>query len=184
MENLGASVDHRYYLDLLRRGKWTTLASALLCLGLAFLSGFLRTPLYQAQAAVPVELPPAPIDPTQAVMTPRYNSYFDYEYYFQTQLRIISGSTLALRAAEALRRLPPYQGRKREELAAELQASIAPRQVEDPGIIAIAVTRESPEEAALWANTIAEVYVASNLEERKKSFQETIAALILRRSRR
>ncbi len=177
MEHLGANVDYRYYLDLLYRGKWTILASALLCLGLAFLSGFLRTPLYEAQATVSVELPPAPIDPTRAVMTPQYNSYFDYEYYFQTQLRIISGSTLALRAAEALMRWPPYQGRKQEELAAELQASVAPRQVENTRIIAIAVTRESPQEAALWANTIAEVYVASNLEERKKSFQETIAAL-------
>lgn len=177
IESLNAGVDYRYYLDLLRRGKWTVLASALLCLGLAFLSGFLRTPLYQAQATVSVELPSAPIDPTQAVMTPQYNSYFDYEYYFQTQLRIISGSTLALRAAEALMRLPPYQGRNREELAAELQASVAPRQVENTRIIAIAVTRESPEEAALWANTLAEVYVASNLEERKKSFQETIVAL-------
>lgn len=177
MEKLGESVDYRYYLDLLRRGKWTILASALLCLGLAFLSGFLRTPLYQAQATVSVELPPAPVDPTQALMAPQYNSYFDYEYYFQTQLRILSGNTLALRAADALARLPQYQGRRREELAAELQASVTPRQVENTRIIAIAVTRESPEEAALWANTIAETYIEANLEERKKSFQETIAAL-------
>jgi Mrp family chromosome partitioning ATPase/uncharacterized protein involved in exopolysaccharide biosynthesis len=170
-------VEYRYYLDLLRRGKWTILASGILCLGLAFLSGFLRTPLYQAQATVSVELPPAPVDPTRAVMAPQYNSYFDYEYYFQTQLRVISSSTLALRAAEALARRPQYRGRKPEELAAELQASVAPRPVENTRIIAIAVTRESPEEAALWANAIAEAYVESNLEERKKSFQETIAAL-------
>jgi len=176
-ESFGAGVDYRYYLDLLRRGKWTILASTLLCFGLAFLAGFLRTPLYQAQATVSVELPPAPIDPTQAVMAPQYNSYFDYEYYFQTQLRVISGSTLALRAADALVRLPPYRGRNREELAAEIQASVAPRQLENTRIIAIAVTRESPEEAALWANTVAEAYIESNLEERKKSFQEAIAAL-------
>lgn len=176
-EQLGPTIDYRYYWDLLRRGKWTILATTLLGLGLALVSGLLRTPLYQAQATVSVELPPPSIDPLQAVMTPQYNSYFDYEYYFQTQLRILSGSTLALQTAEALRRLPQYRDRSREELAAEIQASVVPRQVENTRIIQIAVTRESPEEAALWANTLAEVYVESNLQERKKSFQETLAAL-------
>lgn len=171
------SFDYRYYLDVVWQGKWTIVAAVVLCTGIAFISGALRKPLYRAQATVAIELPAAQIDPTTAVMQPQFNSFYDYEYYFNSQHRIISSNTVLERAADHLIALPPYKDYQRDQLVTALRASLATAQLQETRLLQIQVTRESPTEAADWANAIATAYVENNLEARRKSFHETIAAL-------
>jgi succinoglycan biosynthesis transport protein ExoP len=172
-----AAFDYRYWLDVVWQGKWTIVAAVILCFGIAVISGALRKPLYRAQATVAVELPAAQIDPTTAVMQPQLNSFYDYEYYFNSQHRIVNSNTVLERAAEQLLELPPYKGRTREQLVAALRASLTTDQLQETRLLLIQVTRESPTEAAEWANAIAAAYIENNLEARRKGFRETIAAL-------
>jgi capsular exopolysaccharide synthesis family protein len=170
-------LDYRYYLDVLWQGKWTIAAGVVLCVGIAFISGILRKPQYRAEATVSVDMPPPQVDPTSAVVQQPASSWFDYQTYYPTQMKVIGSNIVLERAANDILQQPQYRNRNKGEIIAALGASVVPALEADTRLIHIRVTRESPDEAALWANMVAKAYSDNNVEATRKSFQEAMEAL-------
>ncbi|HEY7817960.1 MAG TPA: polysaccharide biosynthesis tyrosine autokinase, partial [Vicinamibacteria bacterium] len=81
-----------------------------------------------------------------------------------TQYRIIRSKALARRALEKLelQNVPPFKGASEPALHFIAHVEVVP--VPDTRLAAIAVNHEDPQEAARWANTLAEAYLEQNLE--------------------
>ncbi|HJS75602.1 MAG TPA: polysaccharide biosynthesis tyrosine autokinase, partial [Vicinamibacteria bacterium] len=156
--------DLKYLLKLLWTGKGWILVTALLGLGLGFLATYLQTPIYRAQALVQIDPPGQNISALSNPYPATAFNWFDYQNYYNTQYRIITSKALARRAIEKLelQDAPPFKGASEPALLFISRVEVVP--VPDTRLATIAVNHEDPQEAARWANTLAEAYLEQNLE--------------------
>jgi capsular exopolysaccharide synthesis family protein len=156
--------DLKYGLKLLWSGKGWILVTALLGLGLGFLATYVQTPIYRAQALVQIDPPGQNISALSNPYPATAFNWFDYQNYYNTQYRIITSKALARRAIEKLelQDKPPFKGAREPALLFVAQVEVVP--VPDTRLATVAVNHEDPEQAARWANTLAEAYLEQNLE--------------------
>jgi capsular exopolysaccharide synthesis family protein len=164
LPGISGDLDLKHGLKLLWTGKWWILVAALLALGLGFLATYLQTPIYRAQALVQIDPPGQNISALSNPYPATAFNWFDYQNYYNTQYRIITSKALARRALEKLelQDAPPFKGASDPALLFISRVEVVP--VPDTRLATIAVNHEDPQEAARWANTLAEVYLEQNLE--------------------
>jgi capsular exopolysaccharide synthesis family protein len=164
LAGISGDFDLKHGLRLLWGGKGWILVTALLGTGLGFLATYLQTPLYRAQAVVQIDPPGQNISALSNPYPATAFNWFDYQSYYNTQYRIITSKALAQRAIEKLelQNLPPFKGSREPALDFVARVEVVP--VPDTRLATIAVNHEDPQEAARWANTLAEAYLEQNLE--------------------
>jgi polysaccharide biosynthesis transport protein len=164
LSGMSGDFDLKYGLKLLWSGKGFILAIALLGLGLGFLATYLETPVYRAQALVQIDPPGQNISALSNPYPATAFNWFDYQNYYNTQYRIITSKALGSRAIEKLEleNTPPFEGASEPALLFVARVEVIP--VPDTRLAVIAVNHEDPQEAARWANTLAEAYLEQNLE--------------------
>ena len=161
---ISGDFDLKYVLKLFWSGKGLILVMALLGTGLGFLVTYLETPVYRAQALVQIDPPGQNISALSNPYPSTALNWFDYQNYYNTQYRIITSKALARRAIEKLelQDVPPFKGAREPSLLFVGRVEVVP--VPDTRLAVIAVNHEDPQEAARWANTLAEAYLEQNLE--------------------
>jgi capsular exopolysaccharide synthesis family protein len=164
ISGISGDFDLKYGLKLLWTGKAWILVAALLGVGLGFLATYLQTPIYRAQALVQIDPPGQNISALSNPYPATAFNWFDYQNYYNTQYRIITSKALARRAIEKLelQEVRPFKGSPEPALLFVGRVEVVP--VPDTRLATIAVNHEDREEAARWANTLAEVYLEQNLE--------------------
>ncbi len=164
LSGISGDFDLKNGLKLLWSGKGWILVMALLGIGLGFLTTYLQTPIYRAQALVQIDPPGQNISALSNPYPATAFNWFDYQNYYNTQYRIIQSKALARRAIEKLelQEAPPFKGSREPALFFVAQVDVVP--VPDTRLATIAVNHEDPQEAARWANTLAEAYLEQNLE--------------------
>ncbi len=164
LSGISGDFDLRYGLKLLWSGKGWILVMGLLGIGLGFLATYLQTPIYRAQALVQIDPPGQSISALSNPYPATAFNWFDYQNYYNTQYRIITSKALARRALEKLEleETPPFKGSREPALLFVARVEVVP--VPDTRLASIAVNHEDPQEAARWANTLAEAYLEQNLE--------------------
>lgn len=164
ISGISGDFDLKYGLKLLWGGKGWILVTALLGVGLGFLATYLQTPIYRAQALVQIDPPGQNISALSNPYPATAFNWFDYQNYYNTQYRIITSKVLARRAIEKLelQEVQPFKGSREPALLFVARVEVVP--VPDTRLAVIAVNHEDAQEAARWANTLAEAYLEQNVE--------------------
>src|SRR5262245_49720924 len=157
--------DGRYYGGLLWRHRGALLAAAVVGLSLGGLVSLLQTPEYQAAAMIQIE-PPAPLflGVTDALVSG--GSYWHNADFYNTQFKILRSTSLAEKVVERLKLgdRPPFKDNPDAGVLFVDHVGVEP--IPDTRLVLVQVTHTDPKDAALWANTLADVYIQQSLETR------------------
>jgi len=157
----------RYYLGVLWRNRFVVLACALVGAVLGLFVAFLQTPEYRASALLQLE-PPTPsfLSVNDAAASVSAGGYWQNTDFYNTQFKIITSRAVGEKVVERLKLSdrPPFKGAP--DAAGVLMSHVHIEPVPDSRLAAIVVLHENPSEAALWANTVADEYLAVSLANR------------------
>jgi len=154
------------------RYRYVAAAACLLVLAGSTLYAYWQTPLYRASVRLLIELEDERslaiegVGPTRAI-----DYYQDPEPYFQTQYRILTGRELAQRVATRL-------ARNRPGVTADgVMARVSVEPVRASHLVDVSFVSAAPDLAAETVNTLAEEYVAQNLDLRRQNMAHSLAWL-------
>jgi capsular exopolysaccharide synthesis family protein len=158
-------LDLRFYADLLWRGRLFIASAALAGMGLGVLAAWLQVPVYQAAAMIQIE-PPTPtfLSVTDALVGA--GGYWQNTDFYNTQFKILRSKSLGEQALSRLKldARPPYKDNPDRGALFMGHVSISP--IPESRLVLIQVSHTSPKEAALWADTLADVYIEQSLATR------------------
>ena len=153
----------RYYAELLWRRRILLAAAAIGGLALGVLASELQVPRYQARTLLQV-MPPNPtsLNVTDALV--QTGSPMRDRQFFNTQLNVLHSRAIAERVAEKLKlkSSPAFQGTG--DPIAALMGAVAVEPVPETYVVEVRVTHNDPKEAALWANTLSDIYMDYSIE--------------------
>jgi capsular exopolysaccharide synthesis family protein len=153
----------RYYAELLWRRRILLAAAAIGGLGLGVLAGELQVPRYQARTLLQV-MPP---NPTSLAVTDALiqtgNPMRDRQF-FNTQLNVLHSRAIAERVVDRLKLKDQPAFQAAGDPVGHLLSAVAVEPVPETYVVEVRITHEKPEDAALWANTLADVYMDYSIE--------------------
>jgi capsular exopolysaccharide synthesis family protein len=165
--------DVRYYLDLLWRNRYVLAVAAIVGLSLGMLVAFVQTPEYQAGAMLQIEPPPpAFLSVQEALMVG--GGYWQNADFYNTQFKVLRSASLGEKVLERLklRDRPPFKDNL--EAGTQFMAHVGVAPIPESRLVVVQVTHTDPKEAALWANTLAEVYIQQSLANRVDAARQVI----------
>jgi polysaccharide biosynthesis transport protein len=153
-------IEVRYYVELLWRRRILLAAAAVGGLALGVLAGELQLPRYQARTLLQV-MPPNPtsLNVTDALVSTG-NPVRDRQF-FNTQLNVLHSRAIAERVVDKLKLRQSFPG---ADPVAVLLGTVAVEPVPETYVVEVRITNNDPEDAALWANTLADVYMDYSIE--------------------
>lgn len=166
---LGESdLDLRYYAGVLWRGRYLVAVAVVLGIALSSLIAYLQVPEYQAQAMVQIE-PPVPffMGVNEALMGG--GGYWQNSDFYNTQYKIITSKVIADQVIEELKLQDKSPFKESADPSALFRSHVSVEPVPESRLAYIKVSHEDPQEAALWANRVAGVYVRYSLDQRVES---------------
>ncbi|HEX9189205.1 MAG TPA: polysaccharide biosynthesis tyrosine autokinase [Vicinamibacteria bacterium] len=151
----------RYYAELLWRHRLLLVAAAVGGIALGLLAAELQVPRYQARTLLQV-MPPNPtsLSVTDALMQTG-NPVRDRQF-FNTQLNVLHSRAVAERVVTRLKLEEQPAGAG--DPVARLLTAVAVEPVPETYVVEVRVTHNDPKDAALWANTLTDVYMDYSLE--------------------
>ncbi len=174
-------LDVRYWAGLLWRSRVFVGAMGAVGFALALVGALIQTPEYRAAAMIQIE-PPAPTFMSVGDALAGMGNYWQNADFYNTQYRVIRSKSVGERAVERLKLSDRAPFKDNPDAGALFVSMVAVEPVADSRLVVVAVTHRDPKEAALWANTLVEVYIeqtlASRLEASKKAYdwlQERLA---------
>jgi len=151
----------RYYVEMLWRRRVLHAAAAVSGLALGVLAGELQVPRYEARTLLQV-MPPNPtsLNVTDALVSTG-NPVRDRQF-FNTQLNVLHSRAIAERVVERLKLKQSFPGAA-DPVGAFL-AAVAVEPVPETYVVEVRITHNDPKDAALWANTLADIYMDYSIE--------------------
>ncbi|MCG6924511.1 MAG: polysaccharide biosynthesis tyrosine autokinase [Acidobacteria bacterium] len=155
--------DVRYYLDLLWRRRILLAATAIGGLALGILGAELQAPRYQARTLLQV-MPPNPtsLAVTDALVSTG-NPIRDRQF-FNTQLNVLRSRSIAERVVERLKLADRPDFQEAGDPAGQFLRHLAVEPIPDTYVVEVRITDGNPKDAALWANTLSDIYMDYSLE--------------------
>jgi len=159
-EGAPRDIEVRYYVELLWRRRILLAAAAVGGVALGVLAGELQLPRYQARTLLQV-MPPNPtsLNVTDALVSTG-NPVRDRQF-FNTQLNVLHSRAIAERVVDKLKLRQSFPG---ADPVAVLLGTVAVEPVPETYVVEVRITNNDPEDAALWANTLADVYMDYSIE--------------------
>ncbi|MET0556512.1 MAG: Wzz/FepE/Etk N-terminal domain-containing protein, partial [Vicinamibacteria bacterium] len=158
----GSEVDVRFYLGLLWRGRYIIASTAVVGLSLGLVAGFVQTPEYRASTMLQIE-PPTPTFLTVTDALVGGGNYWQHADFYNTQFKVLTSKGIGERVVERLKLKdqPPFQGSA--DPGSLFMGHVAVDPIPDSRLVNLVVTHRDPKDAALWANTLGEVYIEETL---------------------
>jgi len=175
-------VDLRFYAHLLWRGRALIATAAVVSLAVGLLVAYLQTPEYRASAMLQIE-PPTPtfLSVTDALVGG--GNYWQNADFYNTQFKVLRSKGLGDKVVEKLKLEDRAPFRDNPDPGALFMAHVSIDPIPESRLVLIQVTHQDAKEAALWANTLADVYidqaVSQRVESARKAYdwlQERLAA--------
>src|SRR5687767_5903408 len=156
-------LDTRYYAGLLWRSRILLAAAALGGLALGLLAAEAQTPVFRARTLLQVA-PPVPTSMNVADALMMTGNPIRDRQFFNTQLNVLYSRALSERVVERLKLAdqPPFKDSG--DPAGLLVRHLEVEPVPETFVIEVRVSHTDPQEAALWANTLADVYIDHSIE--------------------
>lgn len=164
-----SNIDVRYYLQALWRGRWLIAATAVVTLLLGVFIAYLQVPQYRASVLLQIE-PPVPtfLNVNEAAAAVSGGYWMNTDFY-NTQFRILRSKSVGERVVERLKLHDREPFKSSPDPAGLLMAQVSVEPIPDSRLAAVVVIHDHPQEAALWANTVADEYMAVSLANRVES---------------
>jgi capsular exopolysaccharide synthesis family protein len=141
------------------------LVAALVGLGLGVLVAYLQTPIYQATAVIQIDPPPPAAMTVGDALVGGGNLIINTDFY-NTQFQILRSRGLAEKVIEHLKKTYPARFQSIPDPAGFLLSRLTIDPVQDSRLVNLQVSGPDAGEAALWANTLADVYEEQSLSAR------------------
>ncbi len=156
-------IEVRYYAELLWQRRILLAAAAIGGLALGVLSGELQVPRYQARALVQV-MPPTPtsLNVTDALVQTG-NPMRDRQF-FNTQLNVLHSRAIAERVVEKLKLKDQPAFAAAPDPVGAFLATVGVEPIPETYVVEVKITHNEPKDAALWANTLVDVYMDYSIE--------------------
>src|SRR5207244_1017625 len=134
--------------------------AAVLGLALGLVIAFAQTPEYRASVMVQID-PPTPT--FMSVQEALGGGYWQNADFYNTQFRVLRSSALGEKVLDRLKLKDPAENR---DAGGEFMAHVSVEPIPESRLVLIHVTHRYPKEAALWANTLADVYIEDTISTR------------------
>jgi succinoglycan biosynthesis transport protein ExoP len=165
-----SAIDFQYYGNLLWKSRLLLATAAALGLALGLVVAFAQTPEYRASVMVQID-PPTPT--FMSVQEALAGSYWQNADFYNTQFRVLRSSALGDKVLTRLRLKDKDSAA--QDAGGEFMAHVAVEPVPESRLVLIHVTHRYPKEAALWANTLADVYIeeviSTRVEAARKAYE-------------
>lgn len=161
----------RYYLALLWRRRGVVAAASAVGLALGLAVAFVQTPEYQASAMLRIDMP-APLFMSVSDAFAATPNYWQYQDFYATEFRVLASPMLGEKAVRKLKleTRPPFLGAAEPGRIFLAHVSVEP--LAQTRLVSLRVTHPDPHEAALWANTLAQVYLEESVAQRVDSARQ------------
>ena len=155
-----SAIDFRYYGNLLWKNRILLATAGVLGFGLGLAVAFAQTPEYRASVMVQID-PPTPT--FMSVQEALGGGYWQNADFYNTQFRVLRSGALG---EKVLDRLKLKDATENREAGGEFMSHVDVEPVPESRLVMIHVTHRYPKEAALWANTLADVYIEDTISTR------------------
>jgi capsular exopolysaccharide synthesis family protein len=176
-------IDVRYYAGLLWRHRSFLGACALVGLLLGLVVALVQTPEYRAGVLLQIEPPPPPFATVSDALLVGAGNYWQNTDFYNTQFKVLRSRGLGEKVVARLKLTDREPFKSSADVASLFMGHVGVEPVPESRLVLVTVTHRDPAEAALWANTLGDVYIeqslASRVESARKAYewlQERLAA--------
>lgn len=158
------------YWRIIRKRKWTIVSVFVLVILSTSIFTKMQTPIYEAVLELKIDKQQSII----AIASPEQLTSVDVPSNVSslaTEIRMITSLPVMEKVVERMEVLPSDPEKRKEaiySLALSYQGRVRVEQIRDTNILSIYAQSDDPQEAALMATAIADVYIVENVESRKK----------------
>src|SRR5512139_607219 len=145
-------IDVRYYLGLL----------------LGLVVALVQTPEYRAAVMLQIE-PPTPTFMTVTDALVGAGGYWQNTDFYNTQFKVLRSKGLGEKVVAKLKLTDREPFKSSSDVASLFMTHVGVEPVPESRLVLVTVTHRDPREAALWANTLGDVYIEQSLASRVES---------------
>ncbi len=162
-------IDVRYYAGLLWRHRMLLLACALVGLLLGLIVALVQTPEYRAAVLLQIE-PPTPnfMSVSEALLIGS-GGYWQNTDFYNTQFKVLRSKGLGNRVVAKLKLEDREPFKSSSDRATLFMFHVGVDPVPESRLVYVTVTHANAQEAASWANALADVYIEQTLAMRVES---------------
>jgi succinoglycan biosynthesis transport protein ExoP len=167
-------LDLRYYAGLVWRHRAFLGACSLVGLLLGLVVALVQTPEYKAGVLLQIEPPPPPFASVSDALLVGSGSYWQNTDFYNTQFKVLRSKGLGEKVVARLKLTDREPFRSSADGATLFMSHVGVEPVPESRLVLVTVTHRDPREAALWANTLADVYKEQALTTRIESAQQAM----------
>jgi capsular exopolysaccharide synthesis family protein len=167
-------IDLRYYAGLVWRHRAFLGACALVGLLLGLVVALVQTPEYRAAVLLQIEPPPPTFASVSDALLVGSGNYWQNTDFYNTQFKVLRSKGLGEKVVARLKLTDREPFKSSVDPATLFMAHVGVEPVPESRLVHVTVTHRDPKEAALWANTLGEVYIEQSLATRVESARKAM----------
>ena len=167
-------IDIRYYAGLVWRHRAFLGACALVGLLLGLVVALVQTPEYQAAVLLQIEPPPPTFASVSDALLVGAGNYWQNTDFYNTQFKVLRSKGLGEKVVARLKLTDRDPFRTSADTASLFMSHVGVEPVPESRLVYVTVTHRDPREAALWANTLGDVYIEQSLAARVESARKAM----------
>lgn len=167
-------IDVRYYAGLLWRHRSFLAACALVGLLLGLVVALVQTPEYKAGVLLQIDPPPPPFASVSDALLVGAGNYWQNTDFYNTQFKVLRSKGLAEKIVARLKLTDTEPFKSSADPVTLFISHLGVEPVTESRLVLVTVTHRDPRDAALWANTLADVYIEQSLATRVESARKAM----------
>ena len=167
-------IDLRYYAGLLFRHRAFLSACALVGLLLGLVVALVQTPEYRAAVLLQIEPPPPTFATVSDALLMGAGNYWQNTDFYNTQFKVLRSKGLGEKTVARLKLTDREPFKSSSDPAVLFMEHVGVEPVPESRLVYVAVTHRDPRDAALWANTLGDVYIEQSLAMRVESARKAM----------
>jgi uncharacterized protein involved in exopolysaccharide biosynthesis len=167
-------IDLRYYAGLVWRQRAFLAACGLVGLLLGLVVALVQTPEYRAAVLLQIEPPPPTFASVSDALLVGAGNYWQNTDFYNTQFKVLRSKGLGEKLVARLKLTDHEPFKSSADAASLFMAHVGVDPVPESRLVYVTVTHRNPREAALWANTLADVYIEQSLAARVESARKAM----------
>jgi succinoglycan biosynthesis transport protein ExoP len=167
-------IDLRYYAGLVFRHRAFLGACALVGLLLGLVVALVQTPEYRAAVLLQIEPPPPTFASVSDALLVGAGSYWQNTDFYNTQFKVLRSKGLGEKVVARLKLTDREPFKTSADSASLFMGHVGVDPVPESRLVYVTVTHRDPREAALWANTLGDVYIEQSLATRIESARKAM----------
>jgi succinoglycan biosynthesis transport protein ExoP len=167
-------IDLRYYAGLVFRHRAFLGACALVGLLLGLVVALVQTPEYRAAVLLQIEPPPPTFASVSDALLVGAGNYWQNTDFYNTQFKVLRSKGLGEKTVGRLKLTDREPFKSSSDPATLFMEHVGVEPVPESRLVYVTVTHRDPREAALWANTLGDVYIEQSLATRVESARKAM----------